>query len=72
MRSRKNRLIRLEAERASLCDPTRCYILRYTDAEPIPPVPSDAVPCPGCGEVHVRYIHEIVVQTREEAEEWSM
>ncbi len=68
MPSRKNRLSRLEAERVSLCDPTRCYILRYVNDEPIPPAPADAIPCPGCGEVHVRYIHEIVVESREEAE----
>jgi hypothetical protein len=69
MRSRKNRLNRLEVERRIRCDPDDPgLIIRYRDGEPVPPIPSDAVPCLGCGEVHVLYIRERIVASREEAE----
>ncbi len=67
MRSRKNRLSRLEEDSQYKCDPDDIgIILTYRAGDPVPPIPSDAVPCLGCGEVHVLYIRKNIVKRREE------
>jgi hypothetical protein len=68
--SLSGRIGKLEGVHAvpSCVDWDSCYPLFHVEGEPVPPIPAYARPCPRCGEMHVRIITMVVVNTREEAE----
>jgi hypothetical protein len=67
MTSLAGRLERLESRGLCRLEDCPCEYGMILDAgEPVPP---DAPRCPRCGGVHVLFIIEVVVESREQAEE---